>query len=720
MGLFSRGTHSHPLDGWTVRRPFLAIGLAAVAATPVALAAPWWVSVPMAGLAVGSCLLVRRTLWRLVALAVTLFLLCATLFRTVQLDAFSDLTGRTDTVTGRVVELPRGGRMVTLEVTRSDLVPPGTRMGVFFPDELAPALWETVTVQVTLNAQPFSNYQPGRGVFLCGFPKEFDEEHIDITEGASIPLGARINDRLYAGLRRALPQEAGGVLAALCLGRDEGVLPEINESFRESGLSHLLVVSGLHLSLVVLAMRRLLRRFGAGQRWSALLTIPVMALFMLVVGASPSVMRAGLMSLCWLVGRMGRRRSDGLNALGLAASILLLINPYQLYHVGFQLSFLATAGVLCLTPMLCGWLYRRPLAETRWGRLGQRAVSFVYSAGAVCVSAMLFTLPVQCYYFGGFTVTAPLSNLLAVVPAGWVLLVGWLGLLCCAIPLLGWLGTPLLWVAGVGADYLVGVARLCRFPWAWVEVSTQWQCLLVSALCLLISCALLRRLSWRRWVPPVLALAVLALSIGHWFTAPALQVTVGRVSGGTAVLIQQEGHAALLLTHSQGLENAADLVEEMHCDRLDWVLIQKGEAEHVGDLNALWAQTGSPQVRAVEETGWAAGSVCAVERLNYRPATTLWEGCTVLSATKTWWRVQMGNRVLMLGRDARIPCPTDEGLAVYTGIPQKIRTPAVIACTQQALEREPVAGAENLWIVTDDWITFTAQEDGEWSVLPWQ
>ena len=134
------------------------------------------------------------------------------------------------------------------------------------------------------------------------------------------------------------------MLSALCLGRDEDVPATVTADFQDSGLGHLLVVSGLHLSLVVLGVRWLLRRLRLGRRMASLMTIPVMVAFMALIGASPSILRAGLMCLCWLSGTLLRRRADGLNSLGLAMTCILLVQPYQLWQAGFQFSFLATAA----------------------------------------------------------------------------------------------------------------------------------------------------------------------------------------------------------------------------------------------------------------------------------------------------------------------------------------------------------------------------------------
>lgn len=716
--------HTDRLSGrlaeWSVRRPFFVVGLAAVPATAAALRLPLWASLALAAVLVCSGFVGRwrLLLWRLGALSAAVFLCAVAGYRQWVVAPLAALDGQTDTLTGQVVALPQTGRMVTVEVTGAQRVPQGTAIALYLPEELAPLLGDTVTAQVTLSGNLPSSYAPTRGVHLYAFPLQYDDRHVQVIPGTP-SWSARWGDRLYAGLRRVLPGQEGDVLAALCLGRDASLPAGIQTAFRDSGLGHLLVVSGLHLSLVVLALRTFFRRVGVGRRFSAVLTIPVMGLFMALVGVSPSVMRAGTMALCWLIGLCVRRRSEGINALGLAAAVVLLQNPYQLYSAGFQLSFLATAGVLCLSPRLCGWLYRRPLSPV-WGcRMAQRAGRFAYSAAAVCFSAVLFTLPVSCYYFGGFPAASLLSNLLAVVPAGWVLLCGWVGILCAGVPFLAWAAQPILWLAGVGARYLTQVARWCCFGGARIEVATLWQWLLLTGVCLLLLYVLMTGLSLRRTLPPLLAVAVLGLSAGRLLASPAVRLTVMQGDVGVLVLLEQGENTALLATHSQDLADAARLMERRHCHRLDWLVVEDGQLMDAGALAAIYHQAGQPRVGTTDPEAWFAGVTFPVERLPYATAVRLWERCTLTPATKTWWRLSCGGEPVLVGSDVRVPCPYPEGLTVYAGVPRRAQSPAVVVCPPEDLVGNPLDYAGDALLLTDEEVTFTIRPDGEWSVLPW-
>ena len=427
-------------------RPLLTVGVVALAATALALCLSPWIAAILAAICLLLLLLspLRRR-WGIL-LAAAVFLLSAAAQRTVYEIPLQAYVGQNDTITARVVDTPRQGQTYTVEVLSARLLPKGTRLTLYCLPESAPQLYDTVAADVALSRAADSHY--GNRVFLHAFPVgDWDASAEVVADGEPSGLYAL---RLYFDriLRQALPAEEGDLLAALCLGQRDTLSPAIDDVFRYSGLSHLLVVSGLHLSMIAVALRSLLRRIGVGYRTAAACTIPLVWGFAGMVGNGSSVLRAAVMCTIWLIGFMVYRRHNGLNAWGLAAAALLLTDPYRLCQIGFQLSFAATAGVLCIAPRLCRYPHGAP-AENPLARLWESIRLYLRNGLAVCIGATLFALPFTVYHFHGLSLSAPIANLLAVVPAGWALTIGWLGLLCGAVPFLGLLSQPLLYVAGV-------------------------------------------------------------------------------------------------------------------------------------------------------------------------------------------------------------------------------------------------------------------------------
>lgn len=691
------------------KRPLFAAGLSAVAATAAALMlSPLWAAV--AGALLPLLLWVRR-LRRAGALCIavaSLLLWYTAAYRAVVVQPLERLDGHTVTLTGQVLEIPQQGTMVTLSVTASEALPAGTRVGLYCPDAVMPRVGDRLTATAALSRLTYSTAtRYAAGVYLYAFPTERGEEPLTHRETTS--WVGRLRDRLSLALTDTLPATESGVLSALCLGRRDTLSDEVADGFRRAGLSHLLVVSGLHLSLVALAVRELLRRVGLGLRLSAALTIPVVLLFAMLVGATPSVCRAAVMCLVWLAGYLLRRRSDGLTSLGLAAILLLLHNPYTLLSVGAQLSFLATAGVLMLTPRLCRPLRRLPVVTGLWRRGWRTVWVYAYTAAAACVAALLFTLPVACYDFGGFGLLSVLSNLLAVGPAGVALGLGWVGMLCCLTPLLAWLGQPLLLAAGYLSRYLTAVADFCGPEAAYLRVESGCPLTLLGGLCLLTACFLGFPASRRRLAAGMLTITLLALSVGIPLSHPVTTLTVYPAEEGVALLVRQGRRAALVVTDGGALKSAGYAVGNRP---LDAVFVAEGEAKHLPYLAALIRPETSVYTH---RPSWTAGLSRPVTVVGEQPVT-LWEGCTLTPLPEGGWRVDTPAAPLLIDAAQagvlsvcdRLPKGGGEGYTV-----------AVVTAAELAKARPAIP--EHLLILTEteDPVTFIAPAGGDWSVLPW-
>ncbi|MCS7037938.1 MAG: ComEC family competence protein, partial [Saprospiraceae bacterium] len=218
-------------------------------------------------------------------------------------------------------------------------------------------------------------------------------------------------ERLLLVLREYFPtQDEYAVASALLLGYKEDLTEELRATYSQTGSMHALAVSGTHVGLVYVALYFLIRRIpwrGAWKRWGdTVLVLLGIWTFALITGASPSVMRASLMFTLFLVGKALFRHASTWNVLGATAFVLLLYNPYNLFDLGFQLSFAAVAGIVGILPVLQRYSPRR---MPRW-------LQGPWDVLLVGIAAQLGTLPLSLYYFHQFPVYFWL--------AGWVVVLG--------------------------------------------------------------------------------------------------------------------------------------------------------------------------------------------------------------------------------------------------------------------------------------------------------
>ena len=696
--------------GSRIKRPLFWGGLAAVAVTATALCCPLWVPLSLA--AVWLILFGWRR-WVFGCLLTVAFLLMAVGYRHLYVTPTCDLDGQVDTLTAVVIDEPRQGSMYLVRVVDSTVLRPNTRVALLCDGEEGPTLYATVTAHVRLYAADGErNAYAAQGAFVRAFPAAYSDRDLHVVGSTETAMHRWMHDlrlALCTACRGGAGAVEGDVLAAVCFGERSYLDAPTTEAFRVSGLNHLLVVSGLHVSMVALALQWLLRRLG--RHVCTLLSLAGVWWFAWLVGFSPSVLRAAVMGSMWLIGRWLFCRADGLSSLGLAALVVLAVNPCSVFHVGFQLSFAATLGVLLLARRLT------PSREVDrdaswWQRLWYAVRHTAVGGAAVCLSALLFTLPIAVYHYGGFSLTTMMSNILAAAPVGTMMALGWVGTLLRLIPFLSWLGQGVLLVATLLARYVVWVARICSPDWAWVTIPHTWQWGLVCGVCLIAVVGILCRLPVRRWLAAVSMLAVTVLCIGLPITASSVEMTAISLDNEGAFVVTQGDHCALLLTHGRKLDEAVYTAPPFDPDV---VFLGDAAAEDVARLSRFPDAATFATDAVAQRANTGSLTACPVGG-----TITLWEGCRLTLVSADWWHLRVGaDAVWICVNPKAAPVDTGETCIYVGGMPtQPPRGDYAVVCSAAWLRRHhpTPTGRENF--VVERPTTFVPQE-GEWRVSPW-
>jgi len=205
--------------------------------------------------------------------------------------------------------------------------------------------------------------------------------------------------------------EAGRLMGALLLGTDELLSNATVSHFRRAGVSHLLALSGLHLTIVVGLLDRLLLFLRSDRKWRMIACTLLMLFYLILTGFSYSMLRAVFMLASVYLAFYLRRGSDALTALLLSGSLILLVVPRAIFDLSFDLTFLATLGVLVFGKA-SGILVRYiPKGEGAVGMLLSALRMFCRSI-LISVGVSFMIMPVQWFFFGEFSLLTPLSNLL--------------------------------------------------------------------------------------------------------------------------------------------------------------------------------------------------------------------------------------------------------------------------------------------------------------------
>ena len=232
-----------------------------------------------------------------------------------------------------------------------------------------------------------------------------------MADTATLPdrWASAMGDRLRAFID-GIPFPSAGtapLLKALLTGDRSGLSTDTVRVFRASGGAHLLALSGLHIGILYLFLSRLLWPLGNSRharRIRYILTVLAAGLFTLLTGASPSIVRAFLFILIRETALLAGRPRDSLQVLSTALLVQLVLDPSAIASVGFQLSYLAMAGIFLLYPRLEAWWPKGPRIDP---------MRKVWQAAALSLSCQVFTGPLAWYRFHSFPTYFLLTNLLA-------------------------------------------------------------------------------------------------------------------------------------------------------------------------------------------------------------------------------------------------------------------------------------------------------------------
>ncbi len=233
------------------------------------------------------------------------------------------------------------------------------------------------------------------------------------------PWLTQVKTEFSKGVRRALPEPSASFMLGIMIGARSTLPKQIQDLLAAVGLSHITAVSGYNLTIIIVAMARV---FGKKWQWGGLVaSLWLIIGFVVLTGASASIVRAGIMSSAFLLARYYGRKLDMLACLGIGVLVTLSWSPSYLHDLGWQLSFLALTGIILLTPVFIA------VIPKRFGVLGEVV--------AVSLAAQLATLPLIAFTFGTVALVSPLANALILPLVPPLMLLGFvLGILGMLVP----------------------------------------------------------------------------------------------------------------------------------------------------------------------------------------------------------------------------------------------------------------------------------------------
>ncbi|HMK24696.1 MAG TPA: ComEC/Rec2 family competence protein [Chitinophagaceae bacterium] len=283
----------------------------------------------------------------------------------------------------------------------------------------------------------------------------------------------RSRERVLNIIRKNIPDDKKkGLAEALLIGYKDDLDQRLVQSYTNTGVVHIIAISGLHLGLIYWLLALLLKPL---KKWSKIkwlrpiLIITGLWLFSILAGAQPSILRSALMFTCIVSGESLSRKTSIYNTLAVSAFILLCINPYWLWDVGFQLSYAAVLSIIIFMQPIYNWFY-----------IKNKVLDLIWKLNAVTLAAQVLTVPLSIYHFHQFPNYFLLTNFVA-VPLSSMIVLGEIFL--CAIswiPAIALLAGKLLsWMIGLMNSWIERIESLYFSLWDGLQINILQAILLV-------------------------------------------------------------------------------------------------------------------------------------------------------------------------------------------------------------------------------------------------
>ena len=277
----------------------------------------------------------------------------------------------------------------------------------------------------------------------------------------------KCSNKIKENTNKLFDKNEANLLSGILIGDKEGIEKEVQENFRDSNLSHMLAVSGAHVSYVILGITYILKKVKVNKLWSNMITIVTLCCFIFLTGASSSVIRACIMAIYIIIGHMMHRKTKLISSVSLSLLIILILNPYKLFDIGLQLSYGGTIGIILFSGVLAKKAKLNNLLEGFVNKLKYRVKQLI----VVCVSANLIIFPISAAHYSTICLTFVISNICAGPILGVIIILGFITIFVSFVSID--IAKPFALILNIFIQILMYITKICSsLPFSKLYIKT--------------------------------------------------------------------------------------------------------------------------------------------------------------------------------------------------------------------------------------------------------
>lgn len=292
-----------------------------------------------------------------------------------------------------------------------------------------------------------------------------------------------LSTKIVQNVERNIEEKQAGLLIGILLGNKDYLKEEIEQNFKDSNLSHMLAVSGAHVSYIILGITYFFNKAKFNKRISKIITIILLLFFIVLVGGTPSVTRACLMAVYLIIGTLIYKKADIKSSICLSLLIIIIKNPYSLFDIGLQLSYGGTIGIILFSGKIlkianiknenCNQKNKEKEKKNK-NKLKDiiiKIISYIKQMAIISICANAIIMPIMAYHFSTISITFIISNILAGPILGIIVILGFI--YCIFSIVFSPISLILSFILKIFLNILIEITNICsKLPFSKIYVKT--------------------------------------------------------------------------------------------------------------------------------------------------------------------------------------------------------------------------------------------------------
>lgn len=213
----------------------------------------------------------------------------------------------------------------------------------------------------------------------------------------------KVKEKISNKISKSFEDKEAGILRAILIGETNNIDNQLKEGFSRSSLSHMLAISGTHIGYIVMIITTITKKHKNKQR---IIIIIILVIYMIMIGFTPSVMRACIMNIIYFISKLLKRKNDEINSICLSLILILISNPFNIFDIGLLLSYGGTIGIIFFYDNIQKYLKKKIKIENKF-------ISYIINSIAISSAAQIMIFPIMIATFGNISLNFFVFNILA-------------------------------------------------------------------------------------------------------------------------------------------------------------------------------------------------------------------------------------------------------------------------------------------------------------------